>query len=75
MILYIGLTRCLRRRFEEHLDNPVKRAITAEGRATVFHWREYDDLEPLERSWMNSFMARNGKLPALNRGGYASGPL
>ena len=66
-ILYAGLSVNLRKRMEEHLDTPEKRAVTAHGRAMLFHWIETDDLQAVERGWLNSHQAITGAWPILNK--------
>ena len=67
-ILYIGQSKNLRRRFEKHLDNPVKTQATLQGRAVWFHWLLHDELHlnALERGWGNEHAAVEGHLPILN---------
>ena len=67
-ILYIGKSKNLQRRFEEHLDDPVKTQPTPQGRAVWFHWFLYDalHLNALERGWLNEHAAVEGNLPILN---------
>src|SRR5436190_13588217 len=36
-VLYLGLSVCLRRRFCEHLDSPLKTSTTPLGKAVKFH--------------------------------------
>src|SRR5436305_1261255 len=52
-VLYIGLTLNLRRRMNEHLDDPRKIVETNFGRVILFHWIESQDLNKIERTWMN----------------------
>lgn len=66
-IVYIGLTNNLRRRFNEHLDNPTKTGQTASGRAVFFFWIEVSDTGKVERTWLNSHLISEGRLPELNR--------
>jgi hypothetical protein len=65
-VLYIGLTNNLRKRFNQHLDNPAKVAPTALGRAVIFHWIECSDTGLVERTWMNIHIQHEGALPLLN---------
>ena len=67
LVLYVGLTGNLRRRMNEHLDNPEKTAETSGGRAVVFHWIESREMNKIERTWLNIHIDREGKLPILNR--------
>ncbi len=66
-ILYLGLTKNLKRRFNEHLDNPDKVNLTDNGRATRFFYLETEDLELTERTWFNLYLQSEGKLPILNK--------
>ncbi|MGE0774401.1 MAG: GIY-YIG nuclease family protein [Sphingomonadaceae bacterium] len=66
-IIYIGLAKSLRRRFEQHLDTPEKTSPTKLGKAAFFYWLEYSNLKKLERSWMNAFISDEGALPVLNK--------
>jgi hypothetical protein len=65
-VLYIGLTKNLRRRLEEHLDNSQKTLATGVGRAVFFNWRETPDLQKVERTWMNIHEIAEARLPILN---------
>ena len=65
-ILYVGLSNCLARRFDQHLDSPDKTAQTPLGREIWFHWLRYENLEMLERTWLNSHEVAEGKLPYFN---------
>ena len=66
-ILYVGLAANLRRRFDQHLDNPNKTAMTPLGRAILFWWLETFDTNKVERTWMNIHMIHEASLPILNR--------
>ena len=68
-ILYIGLAIDLNNRFKQHLDNPEKTKPTAEGKAVWFYFTAFDpkNLPKLERTWMNQFTNKNGRLPILNK--------
>jgi len=66
IVLYIGLTDNLRRRMNEHLDNPTKTGETKLGRAVFFHWIESPDTNKIERTWMNIHIQHEGSLPLLN---------
>ncbi len=66
VVLYVGLTENLGRRFGEHLDDPRKTSNTADGRAFFFYWHECDELERVERTWQNECELVDGKLPILN---------
>lgn len=67
-ILYIGQSVNLRRRFEEHLDNPDKTCLTEEGRAIWFYWLLYPNinLNALERGWINAHTIAQGQMPIMN---------
>lgn len=68
-VLYIGLTKKLKRRFEDHLDTDQKVSPTTDGKAVWFHFlicRE-DQLEFFERSWLEQYRNAEGKLPLLNK--------
>ena len=67
VILYVGLTVNLRARMEQHLDTPAKRAVTPLGLARCFHWLETNNLQPVERGWLNSHQALEGVWPILNK--------
>ncbi|MDR2547354.1 MAG: GIY-YIG nuclease family protein [Lachnospiraceae bacterium] len=73
-ILYIGLSKNLYNRFQQHLDNPVKTLPTIKGKAVWFHFLGYDttNLAHLERTWLNQYEAEHGELPVLNK---VSSPL
>src|SRR6266511_2147100 len=66
LVLYVGLAMDLRRRMGEHLDSPGKTEETALGRAIWFHWMETEDLNKVERTWMNIHIQAEGRLPELN---------
>jgi len=66
-VLYLGLANNLRRRMNQHLDNPTKTNHTKLGRAVLFHWIESPDTNKIERTWMNIHIQNEGVLPALNR--------
>ena len=67
MVLYIGLTNNLRRRMNEHLDNPEKTGETKNGRAVFFYWIESDEVNKIERTWMNIHNLTEGALPEFNK--------
>lgn len=66
-VLYIGLAKNLRRRIAQHLDTPAKTLPTSSGRAVTVHWRFTEQLEQLERTWLNIYEQQEARLPALNR--------
>ena len=65
-VLYLGLTVNLRRRVNEHLDSTEKTQLTPLGRAVFFHWLETEDVNKIERTWMNIHLIKEGHLPILN---------
>jgi excinuclease UvrABC nuclease subunit len=66
IVLYIGLATNLRRRMNDHLDNPAKTCETVLGRAIFFHWLETPETNKVERTWMNTHIQHEGVLPILN---------
>ena len=66
VVLYVGLTKDLRRRFGDHLNDPKKSSTTANGRAFFFYWLECEEVEKVERTWQNECMVVGGTLPILN---------
>lgn len=68
VVLYVGLTKDLKRRFGEHLDDPKKTSETAKGRAIFFYWLQCEELalEKVERTWQNDCVTVDGALPILN---------
>jgi hypothetical protein len=66
-VLYVGLADNLRRRMNDHLDDPTKTGETRLGRAILFHWIESADTNKIERTWMNSHVVDEGTLPVLNK--------
>lgn len=68
-ILYIGLSGNLYDRFQQHLANPEKTNPTKEGKAIWFYFTTYDpnNLPRLERTWLNQFSSKHGRLPILNK--------
>lgn len=65
-VLYIGLAKNLRKRFNDHLDTPAKTAETKLGRAVLFFWIESAELNKIERTWLNIHTNQEGSLPLLN---------
>ena len=67
-ILYIGLAKNLKRRMKEHLGNDKKTSETVNGRAVVFYWMKAEEknINKLERTWLNTHIHNEGKLPMLN---------
>ena len=66
-ILYVGLSRDLRRRFGQHLDAPEKTKVTPEGRAFYCYWLECENREQIERTWLQECVIEDGKRPILNK--------
>ena len=69
IILYIGLSIDLNKRFQQHLDNPEKIHLTERGKAFWFHFSDYDrnNLNKLERTWLNQYQTVHGRRPILNK--------
>ena len=67
VVLYIGQATNLRRRMNNHLDDPNKTESTVFGRAALFHWLECSQIATIERTWMNIHIQHDGVLPVLNR--------
>lgn len=69
IVLYIGLTCNLRRRMNEHLDNPQKTCELELGRAVLFFWIESEELHlnKIERTWLNIYIQHEGRYPVLNK--------
>ena len=68
VVLYIGLSKNLLRRFREHLDCKEKIMPTQDGKAFWFYYRlcEENDLEMLERTWLKIACDMDGRRPILN---------
>lgn len=67
VVLYIGLTKNLRKRMSSHLDSAKKTGPTACGKAVFIFWTETDEVNRIERTWMNIHIQQEGALPVLNR--------
>lgn len=69
IVLYVGRTNNLRRRFEDHLDDPNKTTQTKNGKAFFFYWLECKETEiaKIERTWLNESEIIDGELPLLNK--------
>jgi predicted GIY-YIG superfamily endonuclease len=67
VVLYVGLTQNLRRRMNEHLDNPQKTCQTKNGRPVLFFWIESEEVNKVERTWMNIHIQHEGRIPELNK--------
>lgn len=65
-VLYIGLSVNLRKRMNDHLDNPQKTGTSKNGRAIFFYWLASPDTNKIERTWLNIHIEREGALPILN---------
>ena len=50
-----------------HLDNPLKTKVTLQGRAILIYWHVTEEINKVERTWMNTHKQYEGKLPTLNR--------
>jgi hypothetical protein len=50
----------------QHLDCPEKTRETSKGRAVLFHWFETEELNKVERTWLNIHIQHEGTLPELN---------
>jgi excinuclease UvrABC nuclease subunit len=68
-ILYVGLTGNLVERFRAHCECEEKRDLTTIGRAFFFYYMivEPKELNRVERTWQNEYMAMHGDLPVLNK--------
>lgn len=68
-ILYIGLATNLNNRFKQHLNNQEKTSPTSAGKAIWFYFMTFDskNLPKLERTWLNQFVNKHGRLPILNK--------
>jgi hypothetical protein len=66
VVLYIGLSKDLRRRMNDHLDSRQKTQETPLGRAVFLYWLENPDLNKVERTWLNIHIQQEGALPILN---------
>jgi hypothetical protein len=66
VVLYVGLADNLRRRMNNHLDDPSKTGETELGRAVLFHWIESEATNKIERTWQNIHIQNEGGLPILN---------
>ena len=70
VVLYIGQTKNLSRRFEEHLADEDKHEKTPKGFVRWFLWLPCDTdlLSDIERQWLQDFARMNGgALPHFNR--------
>jgi excinuclease UvrABC nuclease subunit len=67
IVLYVGLAKNLQRRMNDHLKSSGKTTETVFGRAVLFHWIETDDINKIERTWLNIHIAYEGSMPILNK--------
>jgi hypothetical protein len=51
----------------EHLDNPQKTCQTKNGRPILFFWIESEEINKIERGWMNIHIQHEGRMPELNK--------
>lgn len=65
-VMYVGLASNLQRRFNQHLDSDQKTSVTALGKAILFWWCETEEVNKVERTWMNIHIQHEGRLPLLN---------
>lgn len=66
VVLYIGQAASIRRRMNDHLNDPRKTELTPHGRAFFFYWLEYNDVGKLERTWLNIHGEYEPRYPILN---------
>lgn len=66
-ILYLGKTNNLKRRFNEHLQNPDKLVKTERGIAFWFYYLQSENPDCLERTWLNHYRSLEGGLPVFNK--------
>ena len=66
-VLYVGLANSLRRRQKQHLESSGKVEATVLGRASFFNWLETEDINRVERTWLNCHVHSEGSLPILNK--------
>lgn len=67
VVVYVGLSNNLRRRMNEHLNNPQKTSETKDGRPIFFFWMECEEFNKVERTWMNIHIQHEGRQPELNK--------
>ncbi len=65
-VLYVGLANNIRRRIVQHLDSPQKTESSKFGRAVFVYWLETNDINKVERTWLNINLIQEGRLPPLN---------
>ena len=66
-VLYVGLAENIQRRMAQHLATPIKTQETPVGRAVLFYWLEAENIQSLERAWLNVHVQHEGVYPVLNR--------
>ena len=66
IVLYVGLSNNLKRRFGEHLDDPVKTFKNRFDTVFFFYWLKCANVETVERTWLNECELVDGRLPPLN---------
>lgn len=68
-VLYIGLSTNLYSRFLQHLNNNEKISPTKDGKAIWFYYEKVgiNELQKIERTWMNKFNSIHGRHPILNK--------
>ena len=68
-IIYVGLSNNLQRRFCQHLENPDKTSIGIYGRPTWYYYlfSSENELEKIERTWLNQYQNVHGCMPVLNK--------
>lgn len=69
-VLYVGLATNLNSRMQDHLDSKEKTQKTAKGVAYWFHYRIVENpnnLNSIERGWLNQYELQYGELPILNK--------
>jgi len=68
-VLYVGLaSKSIRSRMGVHLDTPKKREGVDLGVPFWFYYleRPANDVNSIERGWMNQAILEDGKMPPLN---------
>lgn len=68
-ILYIGQTKNLFNRFQQHLNNPQKTQPINKAKVAWFYYKIVAELDinKIERTWMNEYQRQHGILPPLNK--------
>jgi excinuclease UvrABC nuclease subunit len=68
-IVYIGQAKSLRQRVLQHFERGRHREETTYGRASLLRFLNINDAEQLnalERGWLNQCVLADGNLPPLN---------